>query len=182
MRSRRIPAGVVAVLALIGAAFGDEAACETPSPPRDIILSATGSGLPPKDAAGAQARLMAERAAVVTALRNLAVKLGHSITDTKTGAVKVEAFLAGYRLAERKYNEDGSVEATVVISLDQVYGSAAKRLKAQLAEARARNAALQAKVAALQETVARLRQAAANRKAEIDDLKKRIAELEAQRP
>ena len=128
-----------------GRAAGDAA---PPPGPVDIVLRATGTGRPPGNADGAQARLMAERAAVLVALRNLAVKLGRSQTDVRTGAVKVEAFLAGHRLADRRYeyNDDGSlkaVEATVEISLGRLYGNVHRMLQAQLADTKTKHAETQ---------------------------------------
>jgi len=141
---------VVTGAAVAGAAPMGRAAGDAPPPPApvDIVLRATGTGRPPANAAGAQARLMAERAAVLVALRNLAVKLGRSQTDVRTGTVKVEAFLAGHRLADRRYeyNDDGSlkaVEATVEISLGRLYGNVHRMLQTQLADAKTKHAETQ---------------------------------------
>ena len=69
---------VVSGAVVAGTEPTDQAAKAALPAPVDIVLRATGTGRPPASAAGAQARLMAERAAVLVALRNLAVKLGRS--------------------------------------------------------------------------------------------------------
>ena len=66
-------------------------------------VRAVGVGRPPPRMQGAQARLMARRAAEVAALRNLAAKLG----------LGPRAHLPAFRYVGTKHLPDGSVEVTV---------------------------------------------------------------------
>ena len=67
------------------------------------VIRATGVGYPPGRMSGAQARLMAKRAAEVRALRNLATKLGHGR----------HARVRGFRYLPARYRADGSVRVVV---------------------------------------------------------------------
>lgn len=66
-------------------------------------IRVTGVGNPPRNVSGAQARLMARRAAEVIAVRNLATTLGCSR----------RAVISGFRYASTTYRADGSVEVVV---------------------------------------------------------------------
>ncbi len=83
-------------------------ASATAQPPKKShpgIVRATGIGKPPRRMVGAQAKLMARRAAEVRAVRNLVIKLGYGPT----------AFIRGFRYVSTEYLADGSVRVTVEI-------------------------------------------------------------------
>ena len=71
--------------------------------PAVVIVSATGVGYPPRHMRGAQARLMARRAAEVTAARNLAAKL-----NLPSGAR-----MGSFRYVSARNVSGGAVEVTV---------------------------------------------------------------------
>jgi uncharacterized protein involved in exopolysaccharide biosynthesis len=138
-----------------------------------LVVRATGIGRPPKTAQGAQARLMAERAAETVALRNLALKLGQArLEGGGRSVIQVEAFLSGYRLAETKYLPDGTVECTVEIPLDKVYGNVVRILQTQLEEARQKQSDTEAKLGAAQTEIGRLSAELAAAKARADEAAK----------
>lgn len=81
----------------------------TPQPPKKLphpgVVRAMGIGKPPRRMAGAQAKLMARRAAEVRAVRNLAIKLGYGPRAT----------VRGFRYVSTEYLVDGSVRVMVEI-------------------------------------------------------------------
>jgi len=89
------------------------------------IVTAKGSGVPPSGAVNpSQARLMAERAAISDARRNLLETVGEVRVDavstvgslmTKRDVIvtKVGGIIKGSLVTERRYLDDGSVEVTV---------------------------------------------------------------------
>lgn len=89
------------------------------------IVTAIGSGVPPSGAGNmAQARLLAERAAVSDARRNLLEIVGEVRVDAATTVgtlmakrdivvTKVNGIVKGSVVTERRYLDDGSVEVTV---------------------------------------------------------------------
>lgn len=89
------------------------------------IVTAIGSGIPPAGAGNmAQARLLAERAAVSDARRNLLEIVGEVRVDAATTVgtlmakrdivvTKVNGIVKGSIVTERRYLDDGSVEVTV---------------------------------------------------------------------
>ena len=75
-----------------------------PAPQADVrVIRAAGVGFPPPRMGGAQARLMARRAAEVRAVRNLAIKLGGSRRTT----------IRGFRYVSTTYRTDGSIRVVV---------------------------------------------------------------------
>lgn len=93
------------------------------------IVTAKGSGVPPANAANpAQARLMAERAAISDARRNLLEIVGEVRVDaastvgtlmTKKDVImtRVGGIVKGSTVTQRRYLDDGSVEVTVEMPL-----------------------------------------------------------------
>ena len=80
----------------------------TPQPPKKPhlgVVRAVGIGKPPRRMRGAQAKLMARRAAEVRAVRNLAIKLGYGRRAT----------VRGFRYVSTEYLVDGSVRVMVEI-------------------------------------------------------------------
>jgi hypothetical protein len=71
--------------------------------PSTRTIRALGIGHPPPHLRGAQARLMARRAAEVAAVRNLATKLG----------LGPNAGLSGFRYVSIRHRTDGAVEVIV---------------------------------------------------------------------
>ncbi len=107
----------------------------TPSVPAWVgtELKATGTGIAPGNASGAEAVLMAERAAEVDARRNLAEQVyGVQIDSTTTVEdfvvqndevkTKVKTFLRGARKVDTRFLPDGSVEVDVEIPLKGLWG------------------------------------------------------------
>lgn len=104
----------------------------TPEPRAEwvpIRLSAKGAGAPPASAVNqAQARLMAERAAKVDAMRNLLEQaygvnisshttVRNFITENDTIRARVDAFIRGARIVDTRYLSDGSAEVEMEITL-----------------------------------------------------------------
>jgi len=80
-----------------------------------VVVRASGIGRPPPGKSGAQARLLARRAAEVAALRNLLVRL-QGWPARKPGRAAIapaQGSLRGYRFLPPKYLPDGSVQVTV---------------------------------------------------------------------
>ncbi len=96
-------------------------------------VQATGFGVPANGQVGTEARLMAERAAKLDAMRNLTEKVyGVSIdsattvrdfvTESDTIQAKVKQRLAAARqVGEPRYLPDGSVEVTIEIPMSEIY-------------------------------------------------------------
>ncbi len=125
---------ILAVLAVVAAA-----GCyvqQVPPPPPDqgaewvpIKLSAKGAGAPPATALNpAQARLMAERAAKVDAMRNLLEEaygvtisshttVRNFVTENDTIRARVDAYLKGAKVVDTRYLSDGSAEVEMEITL-----------------------------------------------------------------
>lgn len=94
-----------------------------------IKISAKGAGAPPQKAVNAaQARLMAERAAKVEAMRNLVeqaygVNISSTttvrdfITQNDTIRARVDAFIRGAQIVDTRYLNDGSVEMEMEVTL-----------------------------------------------------------------
>lgn len=95
-----------------------------------VRVTAKGGGAPPPTAVNqAQARLMAERAAKVDAMRNLLEQtygvtirsrttVKDFITQNDTIKAKVNAYIKGAKVIDTKYLSDGSVEVEMEIILD----------------------------------------------------------------
>ncbi|MCL5023428.1 MAG: LPP20 family lipoprotein [Nitrospirae bacterium] len=121
-------AAVLAVMVLAGCA-SQQAQPEPRAEWVPIKISAKGAGAPPATAVNqAQARLMAERAAKVDALRNLLEQAygvtisSHTtvkdfITQNDTIRARVEAFVRGARVVDTRYLNDGSAEVDVELTL-----------------------------------------------------------------
>lgn len=93
-----------------------------------LIIKATGSGVPPKDVTGPQARLMAQRAAQADALRNLGENIlgvqissntyvKNFITESDVIKSKFNGFIQGAEVAAIRELEDGTIEVDVQIAL-----------------------------------------------------------------
>ncbi len=101
------------------------------------VITATGEGVPPENARSqAQARVLARRAAVVAAYRNLAEEVkGVDITGettvqdamvtSDTATTKVSAFIQGARIVSEKMLPDGSYQVTMQVSAYGVSNSLA---------------------------------------------------------
>jgi len=95
-----------------------------------VKVTAKGGGAPPPNAVNPpQARLMAERAAKVDAMRNLLEQaygvtiksrttVKDFITQNDTIKARVNAFIKGAKVIDTKYLSDGSVEVEMEIVLD----------------------------------------------------------------
>ena len=122
---------------------------QTPAPQpsasaTEAVVRVTGIGRPPSGRSGAQARLMAQRAAEVVAVRNLAAQLS-GVEPNESGQQTVgcpEGLIRGFRYLPARQLPDGSVEVTVELPLSRLQGNHAdlvRRLaqaEADLAEAR----------------------------------------------
>jgi hypothetical protein len=108
-------------------------AYDAPSPEGQwapVRVTAKGGGAPPPNAVNmAQARLMAERAAKVDAMRNLLEQaygvtiksrttVKDFITQNDTIKARVNAFIKGAKVIDTKYLSDGSVEIEMEVILD----------------------------------------------------------------
>ena len=104
----------------------------TPEPRAEwvpIKISAKGAGAPPATAVNqAQARLMAERAAKVDAMRNLLEQaygvtissnttVRNFITENDTIRARVDAYIRGAKIVDTRYLSDGSVEVEMELTL-----------------------------------------------------------------
>jgi hypothetical protein len=104
----------------------------TPEPKAEWVpvkISAKGAGAPPATAVNqAQARLMAERAAKVDAMRNLleqaygvtissSTTVRNFVTENDTIRARVDAFIRGAKVVDTRYLNDGSVEVEMEITL-----------------------------------------------------------------
>ncbi len=97
---------MLAALLSLTACSNALAAAPMPEPCKDTVLvtvRATGIGHPPPRMKGAQAKLMARRAAEVVAVRNLAKKLG----------IESGERVSGFRYVVTKDLPNGKVEVTV---------------------------------------------------------------------
>jgi hypothetical protein len=103
---------MVAELLVILAAVSGPLQASVPQADVDVIWAA-GLGLPPPGMSGAQARLMARRAAEVRAVRNLTVKLGYGRRTT----------IRGFRYVSTTYRSDGSIRVVVTYTRPQYSGS-----------------------------------------------------------
>jgi hypothetical protein len=93
---------------------------DTPAPGRGI-LRVTGVGLPPRIyATRTQLHLMAERAAVVSAYRNMALALGQGSQVAANGAryVTASGYVQGAQIAQTRYYSDGRVEVDMTLAVE----------------------------------------------------------------
>lgn len=85
------------------------------------IIRVTGVGLPPRIyATRAQLHLMAERAAVVSAYRNLTLALGHGsqiVTDSSR-YITASGYVQGAQIAQTRYYPDGRVEVDMTLAVE----------------------------------------------------------------
>ncbi len=91
----------------------------TPSPGSGVVR-VTGVGLPPGAyAARGQQRLMAERAAIVSAYRNLALALGQGsqIGADGTRYMTVSGYVQGAQITQTRYYPDGRVEVDLTLEV-----------------------------------------------------------------
>ncbi len=104
----------------------------TPEPKAEwvpIKISAKGAGAPPPTAVNpAQARLMAERAAKVDAMRNLLEQaygvtisshttVRNFVTENDTIRARVDAYVRGAKVVDTRYLSDGSAEVEMELTL-----------------------------------------------------------------
>lgn len=81
-----------------------------------LFISGTGIGQAPADAVSpAQARAMAERAALLQALRNAAQKAGRPVPKGYSGTIRVGATIQGFRITRMTPLPDGSIEIEVSV-------------------------------------------------------------------
>lgn len=94
-----------------------------------VTIRATGAGVPPPRAVNpAQARLMAERAAKVDALRNL-LEQAYGVNISSASSVRdfvlqsdsirarVDAYIRGAEVVDKRYLSDGTVEVDMEVTL-----------------------------------------------------------------
>jgi hypothetical protein len=95
------------------------------------MVSAVGTGVPPEGVTGTEAKLMAERAAELDARRQLTEKISGVHIDAQTTVrdfvvqndmvkADVDTFMAGAVISEPRYLDDGSVEVTASIPLEEL--------------------------------------------------------------
>lgn len=112
----------------------------------DSDVVAIGIGLPPQNAVGAQGKVLARRAAVVDAQRNLVETINGVQVDAETTVEnlmvssdvvksKVSGVLKGAQIIGEKYNDDGSYQITMRVP---IYGTSASLATAMVDEAMAR--------------------------------------------
>ncbi len=85
------------------------------APQPDGFVTANGIGRAPARMHGAQARLMARRAAEVVAVRNLALKLRNRDRPMRYGSRSLHATIRGHRYLSEQTLPDGTVVVTVGI-------------------------------------------------------------------
>lgn len=99
------------------------------------VISATGTGIPPLGAVGAQARILAKRAAIVDAQRQLIEAVNGVQVDAETTVekmmvvsdlvrTKVSGVLSGARVVSENITVDGAYEVTMQVPLYGVNGIA----------------------------------------------------------
>ncbi len=92
------------------------------------VVRVTGTGAPPDRGTASQRRLMAERAAIADAYRQLAEALNgvrvdaetivkDYITESDTVRLKVSAMIRGAQKIDRRFLSDGSIEIDMVLKL-----------------------------------------------------------------
>lgn len=92
------------------------------------LIRVTGSGAPPDRGNASQRRLMAERAAIADAYRQLAEAINgvrvdaetvvkDYITESDTVRVQVSALIRGAQKIDRRFLSDGSIEVDMVVKL-----------------------------------------------------------------
>jgi len=92
----------------------------TPMPGHGVVR-VTGVGLPPRIyATRGQLHLMAERAAVVSAYRNLALALGQGSQVVADGSryITVSGYVQGAQVAQTRYYSDGRVEVDMTLAVE----------------------------------------------------------------
>lgn len=123
---------ILSVFFVMAAACSVQQVPPTPEPKAEWVpvkISAKGAGAPPATAVNqAQARLMAERAAKVDAMRNLleqaygvtissSTTVRNFVTENDTIRARVDAFIRGAKVVDTRYLNDGSVEVEMEITL-----------------------------------------------------------------
>ncbi len=99
----------------------------TPTPGQGMVR-VTGVGLPPRiHGPRGQLNLMAERAAVVSAYRNLALALGQGAQIVAGGLryVAVSGYVQGAQIAQTRYYPDGRVEVDMTLAVEHPPSAAA---------------------------------------------------------
>lgn len=85
------------------------------------LISAVGVGRPPAEPRSAtQARAMAERAALLQAIREAAIKSGRRAPLNYRGAIRVGITIQGFRITRITPLPDGSVEIEVSVPRSRI--------------------------------------------------------------
>jgi hypothetical protein len=106
-----LPVAILLLLYAMGPAYPQQ-----PSAQESPLVFATGIGHPsPEAASPTQARAMAERAALLQAIREAAKKAGRPAPKNYGGTIRVGATVQGFRITRITPLPDGSIEIEVSV-------------------------------------------------------------------